>query len=201
MGRHVPKHDLLRIRGGCDGHAIYDNELIYPVLGLLSEAGEVADKVKKIMRDDEIEIVDPILDLNAEQRKGIALELSDVLWYLTATAADLGYSLDEIASMNIDKLQSRKRRGRIKGSATTDDPHRVRYRDQWVSRGRFCCLLHLLPGPGYRREEGFGPFEIEAGIDHLLTATELVGHNILAYDIPVLKRLHPRFDTGDITHH
>ena len=96
--------------------AIYDNELIYPVLGLLSEAGEVADKVKKIMRDDEIEILDPILDLNAEQRRGIALELSDVRWYLTATAADLGYSLDEIASMNIDKLQSRKRRGRIKGS-------------------------------------------------------------------------------------
>ena len=48
-------------------------------------------------------------------------------------------------------------------------------------------------------KRGFGPFEIEAGIDHLLTATELVGHNILAYDIPVLKRLHPRFDTGDIT--
>ena len=96
--------------------AIYDHELIYPVLGLLSEAGEVADKVKKIMRDEEIEVIDPILDLNAEQRKAIALELSDVLWYVTATAADLGYGLDEIASMNIDKLQSRKRRGRIKGS-------------------------------------------------------------------------------------
>ena len=48
-------------------------------------------------------------------------------------------------------------------------------------------------------KRGFGPFEIDAGIDHLLTATELVGHNILAYDIPVLTRLHPRFDTGDIT--
>ena len=97
-------------------HAIYDNNLIYPVLGLVSECGEVADKVKKLMRDDEIEIVDPILDLDADQRKSIALELSDVLWYLTAAAADIGYDLEEIATLNIDKLDSRKRRGRIRGS-------------------------------------------------------------------------------------
>ena len=97
-------------------YAIYDNNLIYPVLGLVSECGEVADKVKKFMRDDEIEIVDPILDLDADQRKSIALELSDVLWYLTAAAADIGYDLEEIATLNIDKLDSWKRRGRIRGS-------------------------------------------------------------------------------------
>ena len=97
-------------------HAIYDNHLVYPVLGLVSEAGEVADKVKKLMRDEEIEISDPILDLDSDQRKSIALELSDVLWYLTAVASDNGYELEEIASLNIDKLDSRKRRGRIRGS-------------------------------------------------------------------------------------
>lgn len=97
-------------------YAIYDNELVYPVLGLVSEAGEVADKIKKLMRDDEIEIVDPILDLDHEQRRAIALELSDVLWYLTAAASDIGYDLDEIAGMNIEKLESRKRRGRLRGS-------------------------------------------------------------------------------------
>ena len=97
-------------------HAIYDYELIYPVLGLVSEAGEVADKVKKIIRDDEIDIVDPLVDLTEDQRKAIALELSDCLWYITAAAADVGYDLDEIASMNMAKLSSRQRRGRLKGS-------------------------------------------------------------------------------------
>ena len=97
-------------------HAIYDNELVYPVLGLVSEAGEVADKVKKLMRADEIEIVDPAIDINFEQKKAIAQELVDVLWYITAAAGDIGYDLDEIAQLNIEKLSSRKRRGRLKGS-------------------------------------------------------------------------------------
>ena len=86
------------------------------MLGLVSEAGEVADKVKKIIRDDEIDIVDPLVDLTEDQRKAIALELSDCLWYITAAAADVGYDLDEIASMNMAKLSSRQRRGRLKGS-------------------------------------------------------------------------------------
>ena len=50
------------------------------MLGLVSEAGEVADKDKKIIRDDEIDIVDPLLDLTEDQRKAIALELSDCLY-------------------------------------------------------------------------------------------------------------------------
>ena len=97
-------------------HAIYDNELIYPVLGLVSEAGEVADKLKKLMRDEEVEIVDPAVDLDYEQKRAIAQELGDVLWYLTAAASDIGYDLDEIAHLNLEKLNDRKRRGRIKGS-------------------------------------------------------------------------------------
>lgn len=97
-------------------YAIYDNELVYPVLGLVSEAGEVASKVKKLMRDKEVEIDDPAIDLNWEEKKAIAHELGDVLWYVTAAAADIGYDLDEIAQLNIEKLASRKRRGRLKGS-------------------------------------------------------------------------------------
>ena len=97
-------------------YAIYDNELVYPVLGLVSEAGEVASKVKKLMRDKEVEIDDPAIDVNWEEKKAIAHELGDVLWYVTAAAADIGYDLDEIAQLNIEKLASRKRRGRLKGS-------------------------------------------------------------------------------------
>ena len=97
-------------------HAIYDNDLIYPVLGLLSEAGEVADKVKKIMRDEEIEILDPILDLErraAQSHRAGAVRCPLVF---DRHSADIGYELEEIASLNIDKLDSRSRRGRIRGS-------------------------------------------------------------------------------------
>ena len=59
-------------------HAVYDEDIIYPALGLVSEAGEVADKIKKAMRDEGLEIP---LDLDADQRRAIAKELGDVLWY------------------------------------------------------------------------------------------------------------------------
>jgi NTP pyrophosphatase (non-canonical NTP hydrolase) len=89
--------------------AIYPEEykLIYPTLGLAGEAGEVADKVKKIIRDG--------LSL-VEEKEGIAKELGDVLWYIAAVARDIGYSLDDIAKMNIDKLESRKERGALQGN-------------------------------------------------------------------------------------
>ena len=98
--------------------AIYPNQLLYPVLGLVGEAGEVAEKVKKLMRDD---IIAPdggetVRDVNVEQRVEIAKELGDVLWYITAVANDLGFDLDEIATMNMEKLASRQRRGRLSGS-------------------------------------------------------------------------------------
>jgi NTP pyrophosphatase (non-canonical NTP hydrolase) len=98
--------------------AIYPNHLIYPLLGLVGEAGEVAEKVKKLMRDEVIppDGGEPVHDLNLEQRIEIAKELGDVLWYLTAVANDLGFDLDEIANMNMKKLASRKRRGRLRGN-------------------------------------------------------------------------------------
>lgn len=86
--------------------AIYPKsaKLTYPALGLASEAGEVAGKVKKLLRDGEL---DPL---------ALADELGDVLWYVAALAADLGYDLDAIAERNLEKLQSRSERGTIGGN-------------------------------------------------------------------------------------
>lgn len=98
--------------------AIYPDTLLYPVLGLVSEAGEVADKVKKHFRDNEFEVncEDAIVEIPAETRMAIALELSDCLWYLTAIASDIGYDLEEIAYLNMEKLESRQERDVLKGS-------------------------------------------------------------------------------------
>ena len=91
--------------------AIYPNSqrIIYPTLGLTGESGEVADKVKKVIRDNDQEFT-------AERRREIALELGDVLWYAASLAHDLGYTLDEVAQMNLDKLASRMNRGKSHGS-------------------------------------------------------------------------------------
>jgi NTP pyrophosphatase (non-canonical NTP hydrolase) len=81
----------------------------YTTLGLTSEAGEVADKVKKVIRDNNGEF--------SEQHKAdIVKELGDVLWYVSSLAWELGYTLDNVADMNISKLSSRKERGKIGGS-------------------------------------------------------------------------------------
>ena len=78
-------------------------------LGLTGESGEVADKIKKVYRDG-----DGVF--NAEVREAIAKEIGDVLWYVTRLAATLGYSLEQVARMNIAKLESRAKRGAIHGS-------------------------------------------------------------------------------------
>lgn len=89
--------------------AIYDNKfsILYPTLGLAGEAGEVADKVKKIIRDNK-NIVN--------ERVEIAKELGDVLWYLAAVSRDIGVTLEDVAQMNIEKLESRKERGTLQGN-------------------------------------------------------------------------------------
>lgn len=91
--------------------AIYPQEqkVIYPTLGLTGEAGEVSDKVKKVLRDNN--------GIFSEERKlEIAKELGDVAWYLAVCSNDLGFSLEEICKMNYEKLKSRKERGKINGN-------------------------------------------------------------------------------------
>lgn len=99
-------------------YAIYPDALIYPMLGLQEEVGELSGKLKRYFRDNEYDVSmeDCMVEMSAELRFDMARECGDVLWYLTAIASDLGYSLDEIASMNLEKLEDRQRRGRIKGS-------------------------------------------------------------------------------------
>ncbi len=96
----------------------YKGSLLYPTLGLTGEAGEVAEKVKKLYRDDEINFMrdDMTEELTPQQSKALALELGDVLFYVAAIANDIGYSLEEVADMNIDKLTSRRKRNKLSGS-------------------------------------------------------------------------------------
>lgn len=92
--------------------AIYPHRgsnLSYPTLGLTGEAGEVADKVKKLIRDHD-SILTPTL------KQEMVKELGDVLWYLTALTLELGVNLEDVAKSNIKKLSDRKSRGVIKGN-------------------------------------------------------------------------------------
>jgi len=85
------------------------DNLLYPTLGLCGEAGEVAEKVKKMLRDDGGA-------LSAERREALAKELGDVLWYVAQVATEAGLDLDEIAEANLKKLLSRQRRAVLQGS-------------------------------------------------------------------------------------
>lgn len=82
--------------------------IVYPALGLVNEAGEVAGKIKKVFRDKGGEI-------NGETKSALKAELGDVLWYLAQLATELDLTLEEIAEYNIDKLYSRLARGTIHG--------------------------------------------------------------------------------------
>ena len=94
--------------------AIYPEEhrILYPALGLAGEAGEVANKVKKLIRDGPDNRPDT-------WREDIASEIGDVLWYCAALATDLNLTLGMIAAQNEKKLSKRKRDGTIGGSGDT----------------------------------------------------------------------------------
>ena len=92
--------------------AIYpnrDNNFIYPTLGLVGEAGEVAEKMKKVLRDNDGVI-------SEEKREEITKELDDVLWYIANLSKELNVSLEDVAQKNIEKLQSRQQRNELHGS-------------------------------------------------------------------------------------
>ena len=81
----------------------------YPAFGLSGEAGEIANKLKKVIRDDSGQVT-------KEVKQALKDELGDVLWYLSEIARQLDLSLEDIASENIKKLSDRKERGKLHGS-------------------------------------------------------------------------------------
>ena len=90
--------------------AIYDKQhkILYPALGLAGEAGEVANKVKKLIRDG--------YENNKDYRADIGAEIGDVLWYCAVLADDIGLQLSDIAFNNTVKLKDRMNRGVIGGN-------------------------------------------------------------------------------------
>ena len=86
--------------------AIYkvEHQVIYPALGLAAEAGEVANKVKKILRDGKMD------------KTALAAEIGDCLWYIAALCRDLNVDMGELAKSNLEKLYGRKQRGTLQGS-------------------------------------------------------------------------------------
>ncbi len=91
--------------------AIYPSAVktLYPALGLAGEVGELCELVKKAHRD-----CGGVFD--AERRGNIIKEMGDVLWYLASLAADLDINLQDVAHVNIRKLQDRQARGVLRGS-------------------------------------------------------------------------------------
>ena len=91
--------------------AVYPQEfkIIYPSLGLTGEAGECADKVKKVIRDNGGQFTD-------EERLELAKEIGDVVWYCATLANDIGFDLETIGQVNYAKLHSRQERGVLGGS-------------------------------------------------------------------------------------
>ena len=91
------------------GETLGDRLIIYPTLGLTGEAGEVAEKVKKVIRDDNGE-------WTHEKKVATMLEVFDVLWYCMALLQDLGFRFSMAATMGLAKLASRKERNKLHGN-------------------------------------------------------------------------------------
>tara|TARA_B100000579_G_C22615149_1_gene749172 strand:+ start:406 stop:735 length:330 start_codon:yes stop_codon:yes gene_type:complete len=92
--------------------AIYpnkDHNYIYPILGLVGETGEVAEKIKKIIRDK-----NGVFD--NESRLALKKELGDVLWYLANLCTEFDFLLSDVAVTNLKKLDLRASKGNISGS-------------------------------------------------------------------------------------
>tara|TARA_B100000902_G_scaffold358056_1_gene372902 strand:+ start:499 stop:912 length:414 start_codon:yes stop_codon:yes gene_type:complete len=102
--------DLDMYQKSAKATAIYprDYSIVYPAIGLAGEAGEVANKVKKLLRDGQ--------ELTDELKLKIGDEIGDVLWYCAVLADDLGVSMSEIANRNLLKLANRQKLGTIHGS-------------------------------------------------------------------------------------
>ena len=91
--------------------AIYPQnyKIVYPSIGLSGETGEVSEKIKKVLRDNNG-------NFSKDKCQEIAKELGDCLWYIANLSSDIGYSLDDIAEMNINKIISRQQNNQIHGN-------------------------------------------------------------------------------------
>ena len=108
-----------------------DHPVVYPTMGLVNEAGEVAGKIKKIFRDQNGQITEAdkqslknelgdVLwyqngQITEADKQSLKNELGDVLWYLTQVRTELGLTLEEVAETNITKIFSRQEGGKLGG--------------------------------------------------------------------------------------
>ena len=97
---------LSSYQNAASGTAIYPTQhaITYPALGLAGEAGEVANKVKKIIRDGKLD------------KPALVAEIGDCLWYIAALCRDLNVDMEDVAKANLEKLYNRKQRGTLQGS-------------------------------------------------------------------------------------
>lgn len=90
--------------------------IVYPILGMNGEAGEVAEKAKKCLRDNDG-------NFNEQIKQDLLKELADVLWYIWATADDMGYALEDVMNIGIKKVKERQETNTVHGNG--DDRERV----------------------------------------------------------------------------
>lgn len=91
------------------GQGVLSISFMDKILGLVGESGEIADKVKKILRDQDAK-------MNEADRQELIKELGDVLWYVATIATNLEVNLSEVATMNLEKLKDRQKRGKLAGN-------------------------------------------------------------------------------------
>lgn len=107
--------DFAEYQKGALRTALYPNvgnNITYPTLGLCGETGEVAEKIKKLYRDR-----NGVMD--EEFKTMLKKEMGDVLWYLAILCMEAGFTLDEVAAHNLEKLASRMERGKLHGDGDT----------------------------------------------------------------------------------
>ena len=102
-------HETANYPSGTIGKEAHAVDYFYPALGLAEEAGEVAGKFAKAVRDNE-----GVID--EERKREIVKELGDVLWFVAECCTVLRIDMNEVAELNIKKLADRKARGVIHGS-------------------------------------------------------------------------------------
>ena len=88
--------------------------LVYPAMGCAGEGGEFCDKAKKYWRNTG-SMSALGMQLSPKQKQGLIEELGDQLWYIAASARELGITLEEIVATNISKITDRRARGVVKG--------------------------------------------------------------------------------------